>query len=125
MAVYTIYCLIDPRNDTPYYVGAMKNGKYPLDQRLRGHISHANCERYLINRANKYVSDRLRIVYDLELENNRPTIKALLVVTANNVDFCEALGYEYLTSLGFVLHQSPYNFHYTKIHAKNGENNEH
>src|ERR1700677_931130 len=124
MAVYTIYCLIDPQTNYPYYVGTMKNGKYPLDQRLRGHISQANCERNLSHRVNQYVHQKNKIVYDLEFEKRRPIIKALLVVTAENVDFCEQLGYEYLTYLGFNLLQSPYNFYYTKIHAKNGKNND-
>ena len=70
---------------------------------------------------------RHQIAYDLMAENKRPIIKALFVVSVENIDYCEEWCYNHFHYLGYTLLQSPYNFYYTKVknNGINGKDNEH
>jgi hypothetical protein len=113
MSTYTIYCLIDPRTNQPYYVGASWN-KYSLANRLARHVGHANSDKHVRYKYNNITSHRHEIVYQLQEQSMQPIIKALFVTTAENVDTSEESAYNHLIKLGFALLQDKYRFCYNK-----------
>lgn len=106
---YTIYCLIDPRNDELYYIGITYR---KLNIRLSSHIGHANSDRHMRGYDNGFICKRHEIVYQLKEIGLKPIIKALFVVDAENAEDCEWLLYKHYKSLGFNLIQSEYRFNY-------------
>lgn len=106
-----IYCLVDPRNNRPFYVGATK---VLLKNRLSGHISNA-----LSFHPNEYTDrfptkNKHAIVLSLLNENKRPLIKWLYTCDIYSVDFYERFFYNVLTAQGFTLLNCYLSFDYTK-----------
>jgi hypothetical protein len=98
MTKHTIYALVDPRNDTPFYVGATR---YDLKNRLHWHLNFVPA-----GKRGKSVADgKVKLIKDLLKENKMPLIEVLANTTIEKVDFLEKFYYEKLTSEGFVLYQ--------------------
>lgn len=66
-----IYCLIDPRNNKPFYVGATK---HKVNIRLSGHINEAKS--YLP----KHWSDKQKLINELLSEGKKPRTRLLKTV---------------------------------------------
>lgn len=100
-----IYCLVDPRDGKPFYVGATN---CRLNTRLSGHISESKTilPQYWNNK-NKLINSILR-------DGKRPRIRLLKVATMGSVDHYEFFFYSMLTQHGFVLIQRTTAFHYKK-----------
>src|SRR5579872_1866438 len=104
----SIYCLIDPRNDKPFYVGATEKPK----TRLSGHITRAKSTlEFAIDIKNtnglKYFpqSRKTLIICDILDSGTRPKLVILYECSPYCVQFYETFFYLALSSQGFDLHQ--------------------
>lgn len=106
-----IYCLVDPRNKRPFYVGATV---VPLKNRLSAHIHEAinfRTNKYAI----KYTSyKKHQLIMDLNKAGLKPIIDPLYICDINSVDHYEPFFHQILTNHGFDLFNMPYNFNYSK-----------
>lgn len=101
-----IYCLINPHNNRPFYVGATK---LDLSNRLSVHITESksilpiywNRKHYLMNY--------------LISTNKRPRIRLLYTCSLIEVDYYEEFFYKMFISQGFRLLQSN-SFNYSTKH---------
>jgi hypothetical protein len=96
-----IYCLVDPRDNTPFYVGATKQ---KLRKRLFYHMT-----KYNIHWAYKPRKEKLISILN---EHLLPIIAPIILTEAINADTMERLAYQYLKSLGYNLLQAEYRFTY-------------
>lgn len=106
-----IYCLVDPRNDKPFYIGATK---VLLKHRLSGHISDA-----LSSHQNKYTArfkadKKHALIKDLLRQDIRPRIDHLYTCTIHSVDYYELFFYQLISGQGFELFNSYLSFDYPK-----------
>lgn len=92
-----IYCLIDPRNKTPFYVGATKASIYV---RLSNHINE--CKTYLPH----YWSKKQQRINDILLSGNRPKTKLLHKCSIHETEHYELFFYEMFIQQGFELLQN-------------------
>lgn len=99
-----IYCLIDPRTNLPFYVGATKSC---LKKRLYNHLS-------IIHIPGKYgvMAARRDLIKNIVAEELKPEIKLLKQVLPHEVDFYENYFYSYYTDRGIELLQSKWLFNY-------------
>jgi len=107
----TIYCLVDPRTNSPFYIGATK---VKLKNRLSAHIHEA-----AVFRTNNYAMPftaykKHFLIQELTKLNIKPKIEWLYTCTINNVDHYEPFFYNVLISQGFELFNFPHNFNYSK-----------
>lgn len=111
MKLYKIYCLIDPRTDSIFYVGATK---VLLRTRLSGHISDSKLLSggAIFNRRSERINEIINI-------GNRPVIKLLGATSLEKVDRLEAFFYKKYLRDGHDLLQSPDKFFYSKINKQN------
>lgn len=107
-----IYCLVDPRNNLPFYVGATK---IPLKSRLSGHIHEAR-----VFRPNKYIQYYPLTYYKHILINEiiscgiRPRIDLLYISSLIAVEHYEQFFYTMLKNQGFKLFNLESQFNYLK-----------
>jgi hypothetical protein len=105
-----VYCLVDPRNNKPFYVGATK---ILLKNRLSAHIHDAST--FVIN---KYVPQTSRkkhyLISELIQSNLRPRIDLLYLSPLSAIEYYEAFFYKMLINQGFELFNSPSHFNYLK-----------
>lgn len=106
-----IYCLVDPRNNKPFYVGATKT---LLKNRLSGHISAAFSFNENIYTAKFSASKKHYLIKELINSGIRPNIHQLYTCDIYSVDYYEQFFHELLVSQGFELFNSYLSFDYTK-----------
>lgn len=108
----TIYCLVDPRNDKPFYVGATRS---KLNTRLSHHLLTA---RENIKYQNPYdlnsiaLSKAFLIQEIIRITNKRPRIIKLLTVQSIEVNHYEKFFYQMFLAQGFILLQTSTAFGY-------------
>jgi hypothetical protein len=100
-----IYCLIDPRTNTPFYVGATRR---PLIKRLYGHIGQANT-----NNGRGHGEKRAQIIRAILAAGLRPCIQLLCTTTPEHANHLEQYFYRYFTAQGIELQQSIHFFNYS------------
>jgi hypothetical protein len=100
---YFIYCLINPIDGKPFYVGATRND---LKVRLSEHIS---CRLY----HGGFLKQRMKLIRKIIKKGMKPEIK-LLKTVVKNVDYHEAFFYRKLKRQGFELLQRHDRFFYSK-----------
>lgn len=98
-----IYCLIDPRNNKPFYVGATIQ---PIETRLSGHISEIGTY------SQKYRSDKMVCIAQLMNIGKRPKVRLLLSTSIYAVDFYEYFFYLMFIHQGYDLYQDNNRFYY-------------
>lgn len=77
------------------------------------HVAHANTDKHVRYKYKTDMSVRHEIVYQLKEQGKQPIIRALFIVTPENINNAERQAYYYLTGLGFVLFQDKYRFCYS------------
>ena len=108
----SIYCLINPIDGKPFYVGATK---FELRLRLFGHIGYANsCPKNGGNEKNV-------LILDLIKNGLRPEIKWLHSTDIHGVDYWENYFYTMLSNQGFCLLQRVPKGQYKKLKGKKQE----
>ncbi len=106
-----IYCLVDPRNNKPFYVGATK---VLLKNRLSAHIHEA------INfRTNKYAIHYTSykkhfLIKELVEANLKPRIDLLYLTPLLAVEHYERFFHNMLVAQGFELFNWTHQFNYLK-----------
>lgn len=98
-----IYCLVDPRTNSPFYVGATMN---KVKARLCSHISE------LSGYPPENWSKKMQFVCEIIRSGEKPVAKTLAVVFLKDVDYYESFFYNLLIELGFKLLQKPHAFYY-------------
>jgi hypothetical protein len=98
-----IYCLIDPRTNKPFYVGAT-SGK--LNIRLSSHLS--DCRLTPVDRHN----NKMKLIRNILDSGKRPKIRLLQSVTLHEADHYEKFFFTLLRQQGFELLQQDYAFSY-------------
>lgn len=109
--MYSIYCLIDPRDNKPFYIGATS---YSLKARLSQHISSVDRKR---SKRFSLSNDRKEKIKDILKCGHRIIIKLIRTATLANVNRLEFFYYKKYTKLGFNLLQSDrhFSFPYHKL----------
>jgi hypothetical protein len=108
----SIYCLVDPRNNQPFYVGATRN---KLNIRLCGHL---NTAKETIKYNNPYNQDKTALnkallIFDImRTAGKRPRIIKLLSVQSIEANHYEEFFYSMFLTQGFRLLQQPTAFSY-------------
>ncbi len=106
-----IYCLADPRNKRPFYVGATI---VPLKNRLSAHIHEAMNFR-TNQHAIKYTAHKKHfLIVELNKVGMKPIIDLLYICDIYSVDYYEPFFYQILVNHGFELFNMAYNFNYSK-----------
>jgi len=106
-----IYCLIDPRTDLPFYVGATKSN---LRVRLNSHIAEATIWQPNFTGV---LASKKAFINDILSDGLRPIIKYLILVNTEKAANFELLFYNYFTSIGLQLFQDKSRFIYNSINA--------
>lgn len=102
--MYRVYCLIDPLDKKPFYVGATAT---PLTARLSGHINEVKT--YCWQR-----SEKILHIENILKSNRRPKVRLLIIATLHSVDHYEKFFYDLLIKQGFTLLQKKTAFTYSK-----------
>lgn len=111
-----IYCLVDPRNNRPFYVGATK---VLLKERLSGHISDTTSYTYVLkNCPDKRHGKKHDIVMAILESNQRPRIDLLYCCDIHCAEFYERFFFEALTYQGFQIVNYQRNINYNKYYQK-------
>lgn len=105
-----IYCLIDPSNDAPFYVGATK---YEINKRLKEHL------RETLYKVHCFSPKELKIREILGY-GAKPLIKLLYVCSLYDVNFYEPFFYNMLINQNFTLlqHVNSFGYHHKKKENK-------
>lgn len=102
-----IYCLIDPRTGSPFYVGAAQNPK----ARYNYHMS------YLPDMREETIQGkRFRLVKSILKTGQRPILKIISRVTIRMAGRMECFYYNRFTKQGHTLLQSVYKFYNPSQH---------
>lgn len=106
-----IYCLVDPRNDKPFYVGAT-NG--PLNKRLSGHIKAAKDYRLSpwLQMYPPISSKKAALIMDILASNTKPSIRELIIIPKIATNDYEKFFYEMFETQGFKMLQLKSAFYY-------------
>jgi hypothetical protein len=104
----TIYCLINPLTNEPFYVGATVN---PLQVRLSEHLFSSTCH-------GGFQQQRHDMMARIMKKKMRPVIFPLVVTTEKRVDYYEEYYYKRYTRMGFKLLQRNDKFSYSKDKKK-------
>lgn len=105
-----IYCLADPRNDKPFYVGAT-NGK--LSVRLSSHITTAFD--YVMHPPfmnNTISAKKHRLIFDIITNGFRPLIIELQTIDRLQANHFEEFYYRMFMGRGFEMYQVEHGFKY-------------
>jgi hypothetical protein len=105
-----IYCLFDPRNGRPFYVGATC---YRLNIRLANHINERNVY------SRRVWSKKMQFIDGMMCAGVRPKVRLLYVSNIDTVDHYERFFHEMLVQQGYALLQKPHAFSY-KNTIRNG-----
>jgi hypothetical protein len=105
MKSINIYCLIDPRNNKPFYVGATESN---IKHRLSNHISEVKTY------SKDYWSDKIKLIKEIMQDNKRPVVMLLCVCDISSVDHYEAFYYNLFISQGYELLQRAQGLSYAK-----------
>ena len=101
--LFIIYCLLDPRNNSIFYVGCT------CDLTLRGplyrHIYEA-CANWAYQPGSVYHRKK-RLIKEILFLGEKPLIKALAIVQHELSGICEKFYYNYFTKAGYELIQNP------------------
>lgn len=112
---YSIYCLVNPVTDTPFYVGATN---MILDKRLRAHITQR-----IATKRDTLSKKRISLINYLVGIGNPPTIRLLASVTKTRVNSGERMWYRKFIRDGHEMMQHPSFFNYKSViqrHAEEG-----
>lgn len=105
-----IYCLVDPRNNCPFYVGATK---VLLTTRLSGHINEAM--HFIPNKfVLQYSHKKHYLIKELIDSDLRPRIDLLYISPLFAVEYYESFFHDMLKMQGFKLFNSTGHFNYLK-----------
>lgn len=100
-----VYCLIDPRDRKPFYVGVTVS---KINIRLAGHISEIKtyppCN----------YSTKMAFIADIINSGKKPQTRLLITASIHDVDHYEYFFYKMFTHQGFNLIQKPTAFSYSK-----------
>lgn len=111
----TIYCLVDPRNNKPFYVGATK---IKLFARLCNHISEAReWSRHPEMYQHGPTRPKQLLIILLLFIDVKPEIKELARITAKEADHYEKFFHDMFIKQGFPMLQKPTAFHYYASYA--------
>lgn len=116
----SIYCLVDPRNNRPFYVGATRS---KLNNRLSGHLVTAKDS---IKYHNPYSQDKTALnkgILFLEImrkTGKKPRIVELLRVQSIEADHYEKFFYLMFKNQGFILFQqsSAFGYHAARTNSR-------
>ena len=114
----TIYCLLHPVTNIPFYIGATKSA---LNIRLMQHVNAAKkqhkdwdgCHDDILRqfphkRKNVFIKNIINV------NNKKPIIKPLLQCNKNMADYYEKLAFNSLILTSYGIYQETKRFHYTK-----------
>lgn len=105
-----VYCLVDPRNNKPFYVGATK---ILLKNRLSNHIHEARV--FMVNKYSpQYSCNKHFLIQELVAYGLRPRIDLLYISPLLAVEHYEAFFHNVLVGQGFNIHNSTSQFNYLK-----------
>lgn len=97
---HNIYALVDPRNESVFYIGSTI---LPLRIRLSAHVSFNPCTSGTDNHSNK----RKALINDIIKCGKYPGINVLHECDTDEVDDIEEKYYYKYKAKGYTLHQSP------------------
>lgn len=111
-----IYCLVDPRDNKPFYVGATK---VLLKERLSGHISDTTSYSFVLkNCPDKRHGKKHDIIMDI-LENNlKPRIDLIYCCDIHCAEFYEQFFFYMLLAQGFYIVNYQRAIRYDKYNRK-------
>lgn len=110
MITAKIYGLVDPRNDSIFYVGVTIN---KLKDRLSNHLTKPQSIPY-----SGFVMQRYKLIKEISKSGNKTQILHLADVPKDNIDHCEKFYYMALLNQGYNLIQADYQFCYSKKRLK-------
>ena len=105
-----IYCLVDPRNNKPFYIGATR---LSLSTRVSGHVHIAR--QYMTHmpfRHNTLSARKHSIIYGLWKAGKRPKIIQLALIHKEAANHYEQFFYLTLRGQGYTLYQLSSAFNY-------------
>lgn len=105
MRLVNIYALINPINDSVFYIGVTVQ---PLDKRLKGHLTE---------RKEWYTTKKADCIREILAANLVPEILLLDVTTIDQTSFYEVFYMDLFHSFGFTLLQRRWST-YSKIYLK-------
>lgn len=105
-----IYCLFDPRNGRPFYVGATS---YSLNIRLANHINERNVY------SREHWSRKMTFIDGMMCAGIRPQVRLLFISDIDTVDHYERFFHALFVEQGYTLLQKPHAFSY-KSTLRNG-----
>jgi hypothetical protein len=100
MNTYIIYCLIDPRNEFPFYVGSTRIDPHI---RLRQHINGQKTSL----RSPSIVNQRVEFIQQILKDGKEPVLNILEYASVEKVDEKEEFHYNRLKNNGYALIQDP------------------
>lgn len=102
--MYKLYCLVDPRNNKPFYVGVTK---CKLPTRLCQHVKEVEygCFR---------LTGKQQLMNDIKLSGKKVRIRLIFATDLPSVDFYENFFYDMFISQGFTLFQRKSSFNYAQ-----------
>lgn len=115
-----IYCIADPRNGKPFYVGATRS---KLNNRLSGHLNTAKSDIRYHNAFNPDKTSLNKAILFLEIirvTGKKPRIIELLSVQSIEADHYEEFFYKMFKAQGFVLFQqsSAFGYHAARTNSR-------
>lgn len=114
---YKIYCLIDPRDNHPFYVGATRR---LLEQRLASHITQLD-RKSKKNSLTDQRKERIKAILDI---GKLPIISMIEEANERDAGYLEETHFYRLFKEGYTLLQSASHFTYSLSHYKQPENND-
>lgn len=116
----TIYCLICPFTERPFYVGATKlELKMRLKQHIQSAAKHKEWMKYTHNELKHFPRQRRSVVINLLLNSNiKPDIIELFKCTAIEADYYEEFFYKHFQKNGYYLHQDHKQFKYNRVNIR-------
>lgn len=111
-----IYCLVDPRNNKPFYVGATK---VLLKERLSGHISDTTSYSFVLkNCPDKHHGKKHDIILDILECSSKPRIDLIYCCDIHSAEFYEQFFFHMLLAQGFQIVNYQRKIRYDKYKAK-------
>lgn len=111
----TIYCLVDPQNNRPFYVGATR---FDLKKRHAQHMNAGKQLRFQVTNPTALqflpMHQRANTIEEIRLTGQLPVITPLYHCTKVTANFYEEFFYILLIKQGYYLHQAEKRFYRTK-----------
>jgi hypothetical protein len=107
-----IYCLINPIDNAPFYVGSTIG-----DIKVRIQSNKDNCLPAIYQTASKHMKERGKLIDKILKQGLKIEYSVLFIVDISLRDFTEKAAYEILTEIGYKLLQHENAFHASKRHA--------